>query len=166
MVTRQRNNQMDNDSIARKVKQLRTDRGLTLEKLGQMAGCTKAYISQVEKGLSTPSVAMLGRIAEALNVSVTELFRIDNNNQVRTWRLPKSERRKIHYPDGTIKVRTSSGVTIIYPDGHKNTFTFVDALVPIPPSLPDEMENNWLEDHSKRLLDIIGSLVPKNCNSF
>jgi len=73
-----------------------------MEKLAQSAGCSKAYISQIEKGLVQPSVSTLSRLAGALGVSVSELFRKASNDGARHQKLRKNERRRIQYPDGKV----------------------------------------------------------------
>ena len=56
------------------LRQLRSAKGLTLDQLATMSELTRGYISLVERGLKTPSVAALLRIAAALEVNVTYLF--------------------------------------------------------------------------------------------
>lgn len=53
---------------------LRKRLGVTLDALAESAGLTKSYLSKVERGLSTPSVAAALKIAAALDVNVEELF--------------------------------------------------------------------------------------------
>ena len=80
------------DRIAKRFGELRKRENLTLEKLAQKAGCTKSYISQLEKGTTTPSVSMLGRLAHALNTSVVALFRDNNVEELGNWHLRKPDR--------------------------------------------------------------------------
>jgi len=56
------------------LRQLRLAKGLTLDQLATSSELTRGYISLVERGLKTPSVAALLRLAAALDVSVTYLF--------------------------------------------------------------------------------------------
>jgi transcriptional regulator with XRE-family HTH domain len=90
------------NEIGRKIKVARNERGLTMEKLGQIAGCSKAYISQLEHGITKPSLSMLNRFSEALGVPVSELLRKNQNGPGQRWKLAKNERRKIQYPDGKV----------------------------------------------------------------
>lgn len=56
---------------------LRTHRrraGLTLESLAASTGLTKSYLSKIERGLSTPSIAVALKIAEVLDTDVEQLF--------------------------------------------------------------------------------------------
>jgi len=90
------------NKIPVRLKQLRNRKKLTLQQLAQKAGCTKSYISQLEKGTSSPSVSMLGRLAEALEIPVADLVRDEGGGDQGNWHLRKSDRRTIHYPDGKI----------------------------------------------------------------
>jgi transcriptional regulator with XRE-family HTH domain len=56
------------------VRALRRERGLTLKALGQRAGLSHPFLSQVERGLARPSVGSVQRIAQALEVPVGRLW--------------------------------------------------------------------------------------------
>lgn len=53
---------------------LRREQGLTLDALADRAQVTKSYLSKLERGLSTPSVAIAMALAGALNVEVGQIF--------------------------------------------------------------------------------------------
>lgn len=53
---------------------VRRQRGLTLEQLAQQTGLTKSYLSKIERGQSTPSIAVALKVARALDVEVGRLF--------------------------------------------------------------------------------------------
>ncbi len=53
---------------------IRKQRGLTLEGLAERTGLTKSYLSKIERGRSTPSIATALKVAQALDVDVTQLF--------------------------------------------------------------------------------------------
>lgn len=53
---------------------VRRQRGLTLEQLAQQTGLTKSYLSKIERGHSTPSIAVALKVARALDVDVGRLF--------------------------------------------------------------------------------------------
>lgn len=90
------------DKIPARLKQLRIRKKLTLQQLAEKAGCTKSYISQLEKGTSSPSVSMLGRLAEALEIPVANLIRDEAGEDQGNWHLRKADRRTINYPDGKV----------------------------------------------------------------
>ena len=60
--------------IGAKVKQLRLQRGLTQEELAARTELTKGFISQLERDLTSPSIATLMDILEALGTSVGAFF--------------------------------------------------------------------------------------------
>jgi transcriptional regulator with XRE-family HTH domain len=53
---------------------VRRQRGLTLEQLADQTGLTKSYLSKIERGRSTPSIAVALKVARALDVDVGRLF--------------------------------------------------------------------------------------------
>ncbi len=53
---------------------VRRERGLTLEGLAAATGLTKSYLSKIERGRSTPSIAVALKVARALDVDVGRLF--------------------------------------------------------------------------------------------
>jgi len=60
-----------NDDIARKIRQLRADAGLTQRQLGKLVGTTASVICRLEDAdYEGHSLAMLNRIAAALNKRV------------------------------------------------------------------------------------------------
>ncbi|MBW2030461.1 MAG: helix-turn-helix domain-containing protein [Deltaproteobacteria bacterium] len=90
------------EKIQKKIKEYRKERGLTLRQLAERVGCTHSYISQVEKGLTVPSLSMIGKLASALDVSVVDLFNDLEAGTESDWYLSKDERRMIKYPDGKV----------------------------------------------------------------
>jgi transcriptional regulator with XRE-family HTH domain len=55
------------------VRALRKARGMTLVALSEAMGRSVGWLSQVERDISTPAIADLGRMAEILNVAVSSL---------------------------------------------------------------------------------------------
>ncbi len=56
------------------VKALRLSHGLSQEELAFRAGLDRTYISQIERGISNPSVRILMGISLILGVELAELF--------------------------------------------------------------------------------------------
>jgi transcriptional regulator with XRE-family HTH domain len=65
------------ESLGKKLRAGRTAQGLTLVQLGEVAGLSASYLSQVERGVTTPSLTRLTRIAGALGVEVRYFFEED-----------------------------------------------------------------------------------------
>jgi transcriptional regulator with XRE-family HTH domain len=61
-------------SLGRTVRRLRTQRGLSLERLSERCGVSRAMLSQIESGRSMPTITVLGRVAGGLQVSVAQLL--------------------------------------------------------------------------------------------
>ncbi|BBY64206.1 helix-turn-helix domain-containing protein [Mycolicibacterium helvum] len=59
------------------VRAVRQRQGLTLDELALATGLTKSYLSKVERGQSTPSIAAAMKVARALDVDVAQLFSDD-----------------------------------------------------------------------------------------
>ena len=60
--------------IGSKIKRLRTQKELTLEELASRCELTKGFLSQLERDLTSPSIATLANILEALGSSLSEFF--------------------------------------------------------------------------------------------
>ena len=61
--------------IGHKIKQLRIQKGLTLEELASRSELTKGFLSQMERNLTSPSIATLNDIVEALGSTLSEFQR-------------------------------------------------------------------------------------------
>lgn len=60
--------------IAFNLKELRTERNLTLGQLSKISGISKAMLSDIEKGGSNPTINTIWKIANGLNVPYTKLM--------------------------------------------------------------------------------------------
>mgnify|MGYP000220021956 CR=1 FL=1 len=61
-------------SIGGKLKELRILKGLTQEELADRAELSKGFISQVERDLTSPSIATLMDILQCLGTTIGEFF--------------------------------------------------------------------------------------------
>ncbi len=61
--------------MARNVRLLRAERGLSQEALAQEAGVNRTYLSDIERGTRNVSIDNLSRLAKALNVPVWSLLK-------------------------------------------------------------------------------------------
>jgi transcriptional regulator with XRE-family HTH domain len=78
-----------------RIRALRQARNITLRELAARAGVTESFLSQVEREVTSPSIASVQRIARALDLAIAELF-IESVPSGRVVR--RSERRRIAYP--------------------------------------------------------------------
>ncbi|MET0399844.1 MAG: XRE family transcriptional regulator [Longimicrobiaceae bacterium] len=63
-----------NARLAARLRGLRAARGLTLDALAERAGVSRSMISLVERGESSPTAAVLDRLAAGLGVTLASLF--------------------------------------------------------------------------------------------
>ena len=61
-------------NIGNKIKELRIERNLTQEELANRAELSKGFISQLERNLTSPSIATLIDILQCLGTNLTEFF--------------------------------------------------------------------------------------------
>lgn len=68
--------------IGHQIRVLRKRRGMTLQQLGEAAGLSAAFLSQVEREMTSLSVSSLGSIAKALGVLPSMFFPHPNGGGV------------------------------------------------------------------------------------
>ena len=69
--------------IGIKIKEMRLKKQLTQEELADRCELTKGYISQIENDLTSPSIATLKDILQALGSSLSDFFSEDEEEQNR-----------------------------------------------------------------------------------
>jgi transcriptional regulator with XRE-family HTH domain len=80
-----------NGSIGPRVKALREAMGLSLRDLAERTSVSAPMLSQVERGETSPTLSVAGRIAGGLELSLSQLLRLDEGEGVSVVR--KAERR-------------------------------------------------------------------------
>jgi transcriptional regulator with XRE-family HTH domain len=63
-----------NERIAARVRELRAERGMSLEALAERTGVSRSMISLIERGESSPTATLLEKLAAGLNTSLAGLF--------------------------------------------------------------------------------------------
>ena len=63
--------------VGERLRALRRLRRCTLRTVAERSGLSESFLSQVERGRSSASIASLRRIADALGVSIADLFDLD-----------------------------------------------------------------------------------------
>lgn len=62
------------DLLARNLRRIRRERGLTQETLSHASGVMQSHLSEIEAGKRNASIDLIGTIALALGVSVASLL--------------------------------------------------------------------------------------------
>lgn len=65
--------------LGARIKALRQSRSLTLDMLAERSGVSRAMISRVERGESSPTAALLDRICAGLGIFLSALFRDEDH---------------------------------------------------------------------------------------
>jgi transcriptional regulator with XRE-family HTH domain len=60
--------------VGENLRRLRTERGLSLERLARQTGVSRSMLGQIELGQSAPTIKLLWRIASGLGVDFSELL--------------------------------------------------------------------------------------------
>src|SRR3954467_1193486 len=86
------------DVVSTRIRQRRSDRRLSLDKLASLAGVSKGLLVQIESGRANPSIATLCKVAAALGASVADLVQVAGQHPAEVlpagaprllWRGPK-----------------------------------------------------------------------------
>lgn len=82
--------------LGRRVRALRRRRALTLQALAEESGVSTGMLSQMERGVSAPSVRKLQRVAEALEVPIGWFFSdAAASSGAPPWVLRRPDRRRL-----------------------------------------------------------------------
>ena len=63
------------------LKSIRKAKNINLSTLSADIGCTASYLSQIERGLKQPSLSVLRKLSEALNIPMVSLLAPENPEQ-------------------------------------------------------------------------------------
>ncbi len=80
-----------------RVRDLRKDRGLTLEELAAASGVSRAMISKLERGEKNPTLVIAARLAEGLGVSLSRLAGVEERREVVV--VPRERRPVLRDPE-------------------------------------------------------------------
>lgn len=118
-------------NIGLKLKRMRLRLGLTQEELADRTELTKGFISQLETDKTSPSIATLEDILEALGSSLSEFFVEDSSEKV------------IYTPNDMFEKEEENGIKICWlvPNAQKNV------LEPILETLPSGTETYHQDPH-------------------
>lgn len=61
--------------LARNIRQLRAGKAISQEALAELAGLHRTYLGSIERGERNVSIDNIGRLADALGVTVSELLK-------------------------------------------------------------------------------------------
>ncbi|HDQ4585247.1 TPA: helix-turn-helix transcriptional regulator [Pseudomonas aeruginosa] len=82
------------EALPSNLRRLRLEAQLTLDRLGALSGVSRAMISKIERGASVPTATVLGKLAAALQVSLSQLL---GGFHARQPRLHGRERQAVYH---------------------------------------------------------------------
>jgi transcriptional regulator with XRE-family HTH domain len=74
-VVRTKNQPSARITLARNIPQLRVKKAISQEALAELAGLHRTYLGSIERGERNVSIDNIGRLANALGVTVSELLK-------------------------------------------------------------------------------------------
>jgi len=127
-----------NERIARRVRELRTTQGHTLDALAARCGVSRSMISLIERGAASPTAVVLEKLAAGLGVSLASLFEggldgvpaqpLVRRARQSQWRDPESGylRRSLSPPDWPspirlVEVEFPAGARVAYETGGRES---------------------------------------------
>lgn len=133
--------------IGRRIRVLRRELGMTSDELAKRAGVSQSMVSQIERGLVSPSLETLWNIATSLNVQIFAFFDRENYDRV------KVSRRDEEVP--IKRIRPNSEYHLLSPSIGKNLSFF--KLVVEPGEADDNVPVQHKGDECGYLLE--GELI-------
>ena len=91
--------------VGQTLQSLRKARSLSLEELSRRSGVSKSMLSQVERNLANPTIALVWRLANALGVSINDLLGIKNKAIPLLSLVPSSATPSLRSSDGKCELR-------------------------------------------------------------
>lgn len=90
------------EAVGREIKDLRKASDITLSQLSKATGLSQGYLSQVERGISSPSIKALHAISRALGVNISWFFRKspDGEDELADFIVRKDQRRSLKFESG------------------------------------------------------------------
>ncbi len=70
------------DELGERLREIRKSKDYSIEAVSRLSGVSKSMISKIERRQATPSTTVLGRIAEALGVTFSELMAPEQDSEV------------------------------------------------------------------------------------
>ncbi len=124
--------------IAHRLAELRSAQRLSLAQLAERSGVSKAMISKIERLDSSPTAAVLGRLASGLGISLTQLLADESHRSSsalrrkedqETWRDPSTGylRRQVAELDEAsgselVEIDLPPGARVDYPRWHAKAY--------------------------------------------
>ncbi|MDN0082538.1 XRE family transcriptional regulator [Crenobacter sp. SG2305] len=119
--------------LAKRVRELRKSRGYALDKLAELSGVSRSMISLIEREETSPTAAVLNKLADALGVTLASLFS-DESRSVSELPLARLSEQQVWKDPASGYVRRH-----VSPSGYASPIELVE--VTFPPGKSVAFEN-------------------------
>ena len=75
-------------AVGQRIRNYRTKKGLSQEKLAELSGCHPTYIGQLERGEKNATLESIERITAALGITLSKLFEKQDGQESDTKDIP------------------------------------------------------------------------------
>jgi transcriptional regulator with XRE-family HTH domain len=89
-------------SVGKCLREIRTQRGLSMRVLAEMSGLNINTLSLIENGHTSPSVGTLQQLAQSLQVSMTDFFQTNQGSKKLVYQ-KQSERPRVPFEHGSME---------------------------------------------------------------
>ncbi|KAF0163820.1 MAG: XRE family transcriptional regulator [Rhodocyclaceae bacterium] len=128
------------EALPENLRRMRQEARLTLDRLAALSGVSRAMISKIERGTSVPTATVLGKLAGALHISLSQLLgefharqpRLHRKENQAIYRDPASgfERRSLSpvFEDGAVDLALNvlpPGEAVEFPPHHAGVEEFL-----------------------------------------
>lgn len=90
-------------NVGERIVELRISKGLTTNKLANLAGVSQSHLREIELGKRNPTVETLSFFCDALGISLSDFFNENNNDNINPMLLSAikklSEEQQMHLAD-------------------------------------------------------------------
>ena len=127
-------------STAARMRSLRAQSGLTLDQLAQHSGVSRAMISRIERGETSPTAALLARLVSALGHTLSSFFTEENPGQP----LQRRQAQHVWTDPETGYVRRS-----VSPPGTGSAIDLIEVTLPAGKrvNFPPQASNEGIHQH-------------------
>lgn len=131
---------MSSINIGKKISELRKSKGMTIKQLSLESKVTSSMLSQLERGLTNPSINMLKTIARTLDVQLFTFFieEVEKENLV----VREADRKKIILPSESNKIITYE---LLSPDLYGDVELAIMTLTPYSHTSKDNFKHTGEE---------------------
>jgi transcriptional regulator with XRE-family HTH domain len=165
----------DDHGLSARLRLEREMRGWSLTDLAERSGVSRAMINKVERGESSPTAALLGKLSGAFGLTLSTLLaraeaaqggRVQRRDEQASWRDPETGyiRRQIaplpgsDIPLDLVRVELPPGKSISYP---ASAFSFIRQLLYVLEGVLHFSEGE--QEHTLREGDCLELGSPSNC---